>query len=129
VAVGQGTTNTIAYSNDGITWIGLGLTLFTTIGYDITWNGTRFVAVGEGLTHTIAHSTDGITWRGVGTTIFTTTGRGVAGNSNVGSTIVDSAISFNSNIYPNSNKLDIVSDNYYNAGYSNFSVDIVARST
>ena len=41
VAVGQG-TNTIAYSNNGLTWIGLGTStnFFTNFGADIYWNGS-----------------------------------------------------------------------------------------
>ena len=38
VAVGEG-TNTIAYSVDGLTWIGLGSTIFTIRGKGIEWNG------------------------------------------------------------------------------------------
>ena len=50
--------------------------------------------------------------------------QGVAGNPNVGATIVDSAITLNSNIYPQTNKLDVVSGDYYNTGDNNFSVNI-----
>ena len=82
VAVGQ-TTNTIAYSNDGLTWTGLGVASpaspFTTSGFGVAWNGTRWVAVGQG-TNSIAYSSDGITWTGIGTSIFSVYGRGVAWN-------------------------------------------------
>ena len=75
VAVGAGSGNTIAYSADnGNVWIGLGKTIFSSSGYGVTWNGTRFVALGGG-GNTIAYSTNGITWTGLGTTIFSASGR------------------------------------------------------
>ena len=79
VAVGNG-TNSIAYSNDGITWTGVTLkNIFSTIGFGVAWNGIMWVAVGQG-THSIAYSYDGITWTGLGTSIFSTRGTGVAWN-------------------------------------------------
>jgi hypothetical protein len=77
IAVGTG-TNTIAYSDDGITWTGLGSTIFS--GNDVAWNGTRWVAVGQGTTNTIAYSSDGITWTGLGITVFSDFGYGIASN-------------------------------------------------
>ena len=77
VVVGQG-TNSIAYSTDGITWTGIGTSIFSSAGYGVAWNGTSFVAVGAS-TNTIAYSTDGITWTGIGSSVFST-GRGVAWN-------------------------------------------------
>ena len=122
VAVGKG-TNTIAYSSDGIIWTPVvgSISIFSNFGSSVAWNGTRLVAVGAG-TNSIAYSSDGITWTGLGRSIFSTS-YGVAGNPNVGATIVDSAITLNSN------RLDIVSGNYYNTGYSNFSVDIISNSS
>ena len=80
VAVGNG-DNTIAYSSDGITWTGLGNSIFSDTGRGVAWNGTMWVAVGEG-TNTIAYSYDGITWTEVSgsTSIFSTNGCGVAWN-------------------------------------------------
>ena len=60
VAVGKG-RNWVATSYDGLIWTGRNTTLMTE-GYDIAWNGSRFVAVGEGATTTLAISTDGIHW-------------------------------------------------------------------
>ena len=133
VAVGSGSVsgpNNVAYSTDGITWIAStsGNSILTTAGYGVAWNGIRWVSVGDGTNNTIAYSFDGITWSGAGKTIFTTTGYGVAGNPNVGATIVDSTITLNSNIYPQTNKLDIVSGDYYNSGYTNFSVNILSTT-
>jgi hypothetical protein len=65
VAVGFGDDNTIAYSNDGINWIGAGL-IFSTTGRGIAWNNERWVAVGEG-GNRIAYSNDGISWTSIST--------------------------------------------------------------
>jgi hypothetical protein len=67
VAVGIG-TNTLAYSTDGLNWIGLGISIFAYQGRGVAWNGTMWVAVGHGL-NTIAYSYDGINWTGLGNTI------------------------------------------------------------
>jgi len=76
VAVGNG-TNSIAYSDNGTSWTGLGLSIFTT-GMCVSWNGTMFVAGGSG-NNQIAYSYDGIVWIGLGT-LFTTTPHDVANN-------------------------------------------------
>jgi hypothetical protein len=65
VAVGDGITETIITSSDGIAWTGRGNTVFSTRGNAVAWNGSLWVAVGTG-TNTIATSTDGITWVGRG---------------------------------------------------------------
>jgi len=133
VAVGEGTTNTIAYSSDGVVWTGAtdfsgvaetSVNIFSNAGFGVAWNGKRWVATGDGTTNTIAYSSDGIKWVGIGTNIITEYGYGVAGNPNIGATIVDSVITLNSNSLPNTNRLDIVASNYYNKGYSNLSIDI-----
>jgi hypothetical protein len=98
------------------------------------WNGSLFVAAGTSLGKTtITSSPNGIIWTaGTGSPFVTTSltiagiGRGVAGNSNIGPVIVDSQIILNNNSN-NSNKLDIVSDGYYNQGFTNFSFTIKAR--
>lgn len=72
VAVGQG-THTLAYSYNGIAWVGLGTSIFSTAGNGIVWTGSRWIATGQG-TNTIATSLDGITWVGQGTTTFTVAG-------------------------------------------------------
>ena len=78
IAMGSG-TNTIAYSDDGIAWRGLGNTVFTSAGHDVAWNGVMWVAVGAG-GNTLAYSTDGLQWTGLGNTIFTTAANAVAWN-------------------------------------------------
>lgn len=70
-AVGYGGSNTIAHSSDGITWNGLGISIFTTAGYGVAWNGKLWVAVGQE-TNSIAYSSDGISWTGLGKTSFGT---------------------------------------------------------
>ena len=133
VAVGEGTTNTISYSSDGIAWTGAtdfsgaagsSVNIFSNAGFGVAWNGTRWVAIGDGGLNTIACSSDGITWTGLGKNILTEYGYGVAGNPNIGVTIVDSVITLNSNSLSNTNRFDIVADNYYNTGYSNLSIEI-----
>jgi hypothetical protein len=80
IAVGGG-QNTIAYSDDGITWTGLGSNIFSNEGYDVFWNGQIWVAAGNG-GNSLAYSRDGITWTGLGTSIFTS-GSAVANNGNI----------------------------------------------
>ena len=125
VAVGIGSSHTLAYSDNGTTWTGLGKTLFSTTGYGVCWTGTRFVAVGQG-TNAIAYSQDGITWYPALNSIFTQ-GNGVAGNPRIGATVCDSQIVLNASI-GGSNTLDIISDTYYNKGYTNFSATIQAQT-
>ena len=81
IAVGAG-QNTIAYSDDGITWQGLGSTIFSNEGYDAFWNGQMWVAAGNG-GNSLAYSTDGLTWTGLGTSVFTTAGSAVAYNGQI----------------------------------------------
>ncbi|NDB85259.1 MAG: hypothetical protein EB127_21540, partial [Alphaproteobacteria bacterium] len=69
VAVGEG-TNSMAYSSDGQSWIGIGTNIFSTRGKGITWDGIKWVAVGEG-TNSIAYSYNGINWTSVASSPFT----------------------------------------------------------
>ncbi len=70
VAVGSGSKDSIAWSEDGITWTGLGKTIFTGYGTAVASNGSIWVAGGYSDTHTLAWSTDGKQWTGVGKSIF-----------------------------------------------------------
>ena len=66
-------SNTLVYSNDsGVTWSGLGNTIFSVQGNGLTNNGTMWGAVGQGATYTIGYSINGINWFGVSgsTSIF-----------------------------------------------------------
>ena len=71
VAVGTG-NNSIAYSDDGTTWTGVGTTtkIFSDGGASVAWNGNRFVAVGSGSSNKVAWSDDGTSWFGLGTNFF-----------------------------------------------------------
>jgi hypothetical protein len=69
VACGSG-TNTLAYSYDGIQWIGLGTSIFSDVGGSVAWNGKLWVAGGSGSIHTMGYSYNGIQWTGLGTSIF-----------------------------------------------------------
>jgi hypothetical protein len=65
VGVGTG-ANTLLYSTDGgLTWTGLGNSIFTNQGFAAAWNGTMWVAAGSG-TNGLAYSYNGITWTGLG---------------------------------------------------------------
>ena len=93
VAVGQVATtgnNTIAYSSNGLNWIPVNNSIFTSTtvssgGYGVAWNGQMWVAVGgggvsRGGQHTIAYSSNGIIWNPANNSIFTRYGRGIAWN-------------------------------------------------
>ena len=80
IAVGSG-QNSLAYSDDGINWLGLGTLIFSQEACDVAWNGTLWVAMGIG-GNSIAYSKDGILWTGLGTSIFTS-GSAVAWNGNL----------------------------------------------
>jgi hypothetical protein len=122
IAVGNG-ANTFAYSYDGKNWTANGSSIITTQGNGVCWTGTRFVAVGTG-TNSIAYSRDGITWYPSinGNSIFTQ-GNGVAGNSRIGPVVVDSQVVLN-----RSDTCSILSDSYYNKGYTTFSALIQTQS-
>jgi hypothetical protein len=75
VAVGDNSTNIFAYSDNGVTWTGLGSpvdpttgSVVFTSGYAVEWNGNRWIAGGEG-NNSIAKSLNGITWYGIANSI------------------------------------------------------------
>ena len=80
VAVGFGSTATIAWSSNGINWnpVPNSSNLFFAIGFNVAWNGSYFCAVGSNTSATsgnhIATSVDGVNW----TTRYTTTMHGVS---------------------------------------------------
>ena len=81
-----------------------------------------WVAVGNGTNNSIAYSYDGNIWYGCGKNVFTI-GYGVAGNPGIGPVVVDSQLVLNNSGNGLSSNLDIVSDKYYNNGYTNFSME------
>ena len=62
VAIGTGNNDSMAWSENGIKWYGLGLKLFTQ-GYSVEYNGTYWVATGFG-SNNFAYSEDGKIWIG-----------------------------------------------------------------
>jgi hypothetical protein len=128
----------LAYSYDGINWnAASSSTNFFSSCACLAWNGSMWLAGGNG-SSTIATSRDGINWTGLGNTVFSTYTYGIAYNSarpntitfglTGGSSGVTGTISGNITSAPISlsagNVLDVVSDTYYNTGFSNFAVSI-----
>ena len=74
--------NTIAYSPDGITWTGLGNTVFSTQGRRAFWSGKIWIAGGQG-GNTLAYSYDGFQWVGLGSSTFTTVCNSVCYNGSI----------------------------------------------
>jgi len=85
------TTESLAYSYDGITWTGVGFPLmFTTMCNSVIWTGTHWVAGGSG-NNSIATSSDGISWSSVvteGSTVL----RSCNSLSNIGTLVVAGGI-------------------------------------
>jgi hypothetical protein len=75
ILLGSGSTNTLAYSlNNGLTFSGLGTSIFSVASNKGIYNGSLFIALGSG-TNTIAVSYSGHqNWIGLGTTVFSTSG-------------------------------------------------------
>ena len=69
IACGDG-KNTLAYSQDGIYWRGLGNSVFSVRANKAVWNGVLWVAVGYGQ-YWAASSYDGINWYGRDSTLMT----------------------------------------------------------
>ena len=77
VAMGA-SVNSIVFSNDGMTWTGLGNSIFST-GKGVVWTGGKWYGVGTG-PYTIASSFDGVTWTGISTSLFSTANAIAYGN-------------------------------------------------
>jgi hypothetical protein len=91
-------SNTMAYSLDeGLTWTGLGISVFSTYCYGLAYNGSVFVATGNG-TNTLAYSYDGLNWTGLGTTILTPGGRNIATNGSMFVAVSDATTSTNNRL-------------------------------
>jgi hypothetical protein len=130
LAGGIGTGNTLAYSYDGMTWTGLGITNFPGGCTSICWNGTRFVGIG---TTYVGYSADGITWYSSSRSLFTTT-QSVVSNASIGAYLSPSAMVLNNNgitgngMY-SSQTLEVVSsDPYFQSGFTNVSFNITSNS-
>lgn len=85
VAVGYGPYQ-IGYSDDGITWQGVGAGIFGQANA-VAWNGSMWIAVGSNNdpnnNNTIAYSLDGLNWTGLGATIFSESGNGITWNGDI----------------------------------------------
>ena len=81
VVVGGG-TNSIAHSNDGKNWTGLGIIMFGE-GKGVSWTGSKWVALGS--VNRIGYSYDGINWIAVSnsTDIFSSYGSRLGWKKNV----------------------------------------------
>ena len=125
VAVGSG-TNAIAWSRDGITWTGLGVTNaatgFLTTGNGVFWNGQIWMACGQGSgsTGVTVYSFNGKTWYSSNNVLFDTTIYGIAYNSY----FTNKLILDNYGTVGGTQTLDIVGDTYYQSGYSQLIVNI-----
>jgi hypothetical protein len=80
---GQGAYNTMAYSPDGIYFIGQGNNVFSQSCNHIGWNGQLWLAAGQGSQNTLAYSYDGQTWTGLGTGVFSQSASRVIWNGTV----------------------------------------------
>jgi hypothetical protein len=80
---GQGSYNTMAFSIDGIYFIGQGNNVFSQSCNHIGWNGKIWIAAGQGSQNTLAYSYDGQTWIGLGTAIFSQAATRVIWNGKV----------------------------------------------
>jgi len=79
----SGSTNTMAFSYDGVKFEGLGKTVFSTSCNCVEWNGQLWVAGGQGTTNTLAYSYDGRIWTGLGTAVFSTSVSKVVWNGTI----------------------------------------------
>ena len=132
--------NTIAYSYDGINWIGLGATIFTIAGNNVYYStaNSLWIATGSG-TNTMATSVDGITWTGRGTTVFTTAGGRITYDNNllvaVGEGFNNFATSTDGISWDVPTQLNsgyhvtYINNSWFIAGSSNSGQNIIAKST
>jgi hypothetical protein len=99
-------------------------------GTGVCWNGVRFIATGVefGIGIRIKYSTDGINWYDAedGNTLQNVAWH-VKSNSYNGANVYDSQIVLNNNGFRLSNSLDVVSEKYYNNGYTNFSISVQSK--
>jgi len=130
LAGGIGTTNTLAYSNNGTTWTGLGKTAFPTVCSSICWNGKRYVGAGGNY---IGYSPDGINWYSGQTGLFTGINY-VVSNPGIGAFVPPSAMVLNNNgitgngLYSSTTLEVVSSDPYFQNGFTNVSFNITSNS-
>jgi hypothetical protein len=118
----------VAYSTNGTSWTVVTTPIVTgTPVTSLAWVGTKWVAFGGTVQ---SYSPDGITWTNAVSSPFTTSGNGVAWNSGKGSVKINGGggtLSLNAYGSGLSSKLDVVSGQYYNKGFNNFSVNFTTN--
>ena len=118
--------NTLAYSYNGTTWVGLGTTAFPNGCTSICWNGTRFVGAGGNYT---GYSKDGITWYSSQSSKITSLNC-VVSNPGIGAFVAPSAMVLNNNgitgngISASQNLEFVSSDPYYQSGFDNVAITL-----
>ena len=120
VIVGSG-SNSLGFSTDGQNWTAVNTSLFVD-GQSVGWNGRRFVAGSSLGSSKLIFSQNGINWTACIHAMDETFG--ISTNSRIGPVIVESQLELRSSGLAISNKIDIVSENYFNNGYNNFSGSI-----
>mgnify|MGYP000414378266 CR=1 FL=1 len=104
-----GATNYDYSTDGGITWTGLGTTMFSVQGNGVSWTDALWVATGQG-TNTIIYSNDGTTWYPAPHNSIFSEGYGIGTNPKVGPTPIPSAITLN-----NRDKVCVNSPRYYDS--------------
>ena len=135
VAGGEGAVaTTIAYSYYGATgWTGVtGLNNIWDTGSasSVIWNGQKWIMTGYNGSRNVimAYSSNGIEWTGINKTVINSNmneGYAIGWNAGLGSVnIPNSSIVLNQYGSGLSSQLDVVSDSYYNTGFTNCSISI-----
>ena len=98
--------------------------------YNSALSATQIAALYTNPFSSTAYSPDGLNWYpSPGTSVVATTTNGVASNPRIGAVVVDSQLTLNKTGVNASNKLDIVSDTYYQNGCTEFSANITVHNT
>ena len=122
--------NSIAFSGNGISWVGLGTTVFPNGCSSICWNGTRFVGGGQGY---LGYSAQGNIWYSSPTSLFTSI-NDIVSNPGVGAFVAPSAMVLNNNgitgngLYSSTTLEVVSSDPYFQNGFTNASFNITSNS-
>jgi len=96
LAGGNGTGNTIAYSSNGINWVGSGLLSASNQVNCLYWANSIWIAGLSGSTNTLAYSYNGFNWIGLGNSIFSTQVNSIAYNGYI---IIATGQGTNTNAY------------------------------
>jgi hypothetical protein len=130
VAGGQG-GNTLAYSRTGNVWTAVpnNGSIFSYQCNEVTWNGNTWGAAGNcnasssntNFGNTLAYSLNGINWFGLGGNLFSGTANTVANSNIFGNKIQINTLNQPQLPY---RSLDIVGDNYYQAGYNGITLTV-----